>query len=44
MIRIFNKQSVQAAAQSPAFNVVNPKFAATAAAEILNSIEWQVQV
>ncbi len=44
MIRVFNKPSIQAAVNGPAFNVVNSQFAATSAAEILNSIEWQVQV
>ena len=44
MIRIFNKPSIQAAVNGAAFSAVNPKVAATAAAEILNSIEWQMQV
>jgi len=43
MIRIFNKPSIQAAVNGPAFSPVNPEFAATSAAEILNSIKWQLQ-
>lgn len=43
MIRVFNKPLVQAASLAVAFSAVNPMFAATAAAETANSIEWVLQ-
>lgn len=42
MEQVFYQLPVQAAVQAPAFNVVNPQFSGTAAAEIVNTIEWLV--